>query len=48
MAFNALHSFLGNWEFYSNLMLGTLDLTGSDHWAPFNFFLEHGLDDVYR
>ena len=24
-------------------MLGTLDFTSSDHWAPSNFFLEHRL-----
>ena len=24
-------------------MLGTLDFTSSEHWAPFNFFFEHSL-----
>ena len=23
--------------FHTNHMLGTLDFTGSEHWAPFNF-----------
>ena len=23
--------------FHANHMLGTLDFTGSEHWAPFNF-----------
>ena len=29
--------------FHRNHMLGTLDFTSSEHWAPFNFFFEHSL-----
>ena len=29
---------LGPLENHTNHMLGTWDFTGSEHWAPFNFF----------
>ena len=29
-------------------MLGSLDFTGSENWAPFNVFLEHSLAHHYR
>ena len=30
--------------FHTNHMLGTLDFTGSEHWAPFNFPWSTALD----